>query len=147
MNAQEREALRESSLAGRETGGFYLAGAKILADGLAGGEGKAERIDCKIEKFRVTKIYNIPISWDGTEEERKSKILHCEKGFVAAITDDVEEYLKKESRYGQYARDAGLREACKKIHERHREQCIRCNGRGRERPKRKNSIKENAGRI
>ena len=65
MNAQERERLRELSLAEKETGGFFLAGAKVLADGLAGGEGKAERIDCKIEKFRVTKIYNIPIWWDG----------------------------------------------------------------------------------
>ena len=119
MNAQEREALRESSQAGSETGGFYLAGAKILADGLAGGEGKAERIDCKIEKFRVTKIYNIPIWWDGTEEERKSKILYSEKGFVAVITDDIEEYLKKKSRYGQYVRDPRLREVCKKINESH----------------------------
>ncbi len=118
MNAQERESLRDLSLAEKETGGVTLAGVKLMADGLAGGEGKAERIDCKIEKFRVTKIYNIPIQWDGTEEERKSKILHYEKGFVAAITDDIEEYLKKKSRYGQYARDAGLRETCKKINER-----------------------------
>ncbi len=120
MNAQKREGLRESSLAENETGGFTLAGVKLMADGAAGGEGKAERIDCKIEKFRVTKIYNIPIWWDGTEEERKSKILYSEKGFVVVITDDIEEYLKKESRYGQYARDAVLREACKKINESHR---------------------------
>ena len=118
MNAQERESLRELSIAEKETGGFTLVGVKLMADGVAGGEGKAERVDCKIEKFKVTKIYNIPIWWDGTEEERKSKILYSEKGFVAVITDNIEEYLKKESRYGQYAKDAGLREACKKINER-----------------------------
>ena len=55
MNAQERESLRELSIAEKETGGFTLVGVKLMADGVAGGEGKAERVDCKIEKFRGNK--------------------------------------------------------------------------------------------
>ena len=124
MNAKKRKTLRESSLEEKDTGGFTLAAAKMMADGMAGGEGKAERVDCRIEKYRMTKIYNIPIWWEGSEEERKSKILYREKGFVAAITDNIERYLEQESIYGQYVRDVKLREACKKVNKSHGEKSV-----------------------
>ncbi len=90
-------------------GGFTLAGVKAMADGIAGGAGKARIVKCRIEKFLVTQVYSIPVYWEGTEVERRTKVIYSNERYRAVVTTSVEQYCDKESAFGQYRFDGQLR--------------------------------------
>ena len=99
-------------------GGFTLAGVKAMADGIAGGSGKARIVKCKIETALVTQIYSIPVYWVGTEVERETKVVYSNERYRAVVTASLEQYCDRESAFGQYRFDGQLRLEIDKLNQR-----------------------------